>query len=169
MKKKLTQQHLKQLVEYDKDTGIFTRLTPYGDNEIGDIIGFINNRGYMIISLRGKAYLAHRLAWLYITGDDPKEVIDHINQIKSDNRFSNLRDITFSRNLRNSSLNKRNKLGVTGVSFREGTKNPYVAKIMVDYKTIHLGRFKTLKKAKKARKKANKKYGFHKNHGKSKI
>lgn len=170
MKKEITQAHLKQLVKYNKDTGIFTRLTPYGKHEIGDVIGKVNNKGYIAIPLRGGLFHAHRLAWLYVTGKQAKGHIDHINQKRKDNRFKNLRDVSVQDNLRNCKVSKRNKLGVTGVSFLDvKTDLPYIARIYAEGRNIILGRFKTLKKATKARKKADKKYGFHKNHGKTNV
>ncbi|MFW4291481.1 HNH endonuclease [Salmonella enterica subsp. enterica serovar Paratyphi C] len=46
--------------------------------------------GYIRIYINKKWYLAHRLAWLYVTGKWPINVIDHINRNKADNRFINL-------------------------------------------------------------------------------
>lgn len=103
------------------------------------------------------------MAILYATGIKPREV-DHINHIRDDDRLRNLRSVTHQENHRNRAVNKNNKSGVVGVhQQKEGGK--WRAQIMIDGKQIMLGRFHKKEDAIKARKEAEKKYGFHKNHG----
>ena len=86
----ITQSKLKELVNYDQDTGIFTWKKRTSNRiKIGDIIGNLHNCGYIEMGVNGKRYLAHRLAWLYVYGYMPK-LIDHINTNKQDNRICNL-------------------------------------------------------------------------------
>lgn len=140
----ITQERLKQLLLYDPETGYF-----YRD---GAKCGYDNGRGYMKISLEDKEYYLHRLAWLYMTGSMPS-VIDHIDRNKSNNCFSNLREVTLSQNSHNRGMDARNKTGVTGVFYMKQTKQ-YIAYIGVKGQRKHLGVFKTLEEAAQCRKKA---------------
>jgi len=163
----MTQSRLRELLDYDPTTGIFVRKVKSNKNTIiGSIAGGINiSNGYAYIRVDKKRYRAHRLAWLYMFGVFPKNEIDHINHIKLDNRISNLREATSLDNSRNSSRRKSNTSGTTGVSWYSKT-NKWVARIKINGKNIYLGYFKEKKDAIRARKIAENKYGFHKNHGK---
>lgn len=97
----LTQEKLKELMSYDPDTGIFTRLKSIQPRFIGKSAGCENAKGYIEISIGKIKYKAHRLAWLYMTGMNPYDQIDHINGVKSDNRWSNLRQANNSQNCSN--------------------------------------------------------------------
>ena len=48
-------------------------------------------------------FLVHRAVWKWVTGKDPELTIDHINKVKHDNRFWNLRDVPYETQLRNHS------------------------------------------------------------------
>jgi hypothetical protein len=99
--------------------------------------------GYWAIRVDDTLYLAHRLAWLYVTGNWPEDQIDHVNGQRNDNRFCNLREAT---NIQNSH-NRRyagNKSGFQGVR-RENSK--WLAEIKVRYKPIRLGLFDTPEEA----------------------
>lgn len=100
---------------------------------------------------KGKVYL-HR----YITGNT-KGVVDHINHNTLDNRKENLRVVSNADNIRNGVVRTNNKTGVNGVYFRKD-RNKYIAKIKVNYKSIHLGNFNTLEEAAKVRRNAEIKY-----------
>lgn len=121
----------------------------YFDLEDYDIIKNIgwscDSRGYIIgnITINGKQkrIRLHRL----IMGFPKKMMIDHINGNKLDNRKSNLRICNGKENTRNSSVQKRNKLGVKGVSITHS--NTYQAQIQVDGKLKYLGSYKTIKEA----------------------
>lgn len=77
----------------------------------------INSDGYLMIMINGKAYPAHRLAWLIVYGTMPDGFIDHINRVRTDNRISNLRLVTHSENMQNRKIQKNNKSGYRGVSW----------------------------------------------------
>lgn len=138
----LTQERLKQLFHYDPLTGIFTRLTTTSPRAIaGDIAG-CQTQGYTVFRVDGTLHRAHRLAWLYMTGEWATDDIDHRNRVRSDNRWVNLRAATRGQNLQNSSKRKDNKCGITGVDF-DTKRSKWRAQIAVDKRHIHLGRFDT--------------------------
>lgn len=136
----LTQEHLKEIVSYDPDTGGFAWLQPPRDVPVGTPTGHLANNGYFYICLYSKRYLAHRLAWLYMHGAWPKNQIDHINQVRTDNRFANLRDVTPSQNLHNVSWTCTNRSGVRGVSW-DKRQQKWRATIAIGRKQRDLGRF----------------------------
>ena len=110
----------------------------------------------------------HRLIWKLVTGRDPETEIDHINGVRTDNRWLNLREVSIQGNGRNMQRQKRNLSGTTGVLW-DASRERWAAAIVVDYVTIHLGRFVELNDARNARKAAEKQYNFHKNHGRCPI
>lgn len=172
----ITQVRLKEKIEYNPITGIFLRkqrpistfktnyeFTKHMESINRKKCGWIQN-GYLYIYIDNKSYLGHRLAWLYIHGEFPQNEIDHLNHNRSDNKISNLREATHQENCKNRSLAINNKSRVIGVHFsEEGEK--WIAYITNDYKNIKLGHFKDFFEAICARKSAEKKYGFHENHG----
>lgn len=110
---------LRELLTYDQDTGLFTYRT--GKNA-GKTAGTVDHSkgGYVRIVITmatGKyvAFYAHRLAWQYMTGDEPSYQIDHRNNVRSDNRWSNLREATPTENQRNYPKPKTNTSGMKGV------------------------------------------------------
>ena len=159
------QQKLKNKLSYNKLTGVFKYKNQCGLMIAGDIAGTPSN-GYIQIRFNGKVERAHRLAWLYVYGIEPKHQIDHINHIRSDNRIINLRIVTNSENAKNKSITSKNKSGIVGV-FRDEVNNKWKAQIKVDGKVINLGRYRDLFSACCARMSANIKYDFHPMHGKA--
>ena len=162
--KMLTQERLKELLHYDPDTGLLHRKTSIRGANKGDVAGKDYQGGYLMLSVDSKAYLVHRLIFLYIIGKPPDRQVDHINHIRSDNRWCNLRDVTQSENQRNALMMKRNKSGFTGVSWNIKSKKWQVT-IMIDRKNKNLGHYKSKEDAIKARIEANKKYGYSNGHG----
>lgn len=93
---------LRAVLSYDPETGVFTRIVATSNViRAGDVAGGHHNEGYVRISVGNRRYLAHRLAWLYMTGEWPSKEIDHINGVRSDNRWVNLREATSVENNRN--------------------------------------------------------------------
>lgn len=138
----VTHERLRELLHYDPETGIFTRLKTLGAGGIGKPAGCPNNAGYLRIMIDGESYLAHRLAWFYMTGAWPIEEIDHQNSTPLDNRWLNLREASRRDNNVNRRIAKR-KLP-KGV-YAHGAR--FVAKISHEHKPIHLGVFDTAKAA----------------------
>ena len=166
----LTQARLKEVLDYNPETGVFRWRITVNRNKAhaGTVAGWIRSNGYLMISIDKKEYRAHRLAWLYIYGKWPENQIDHENQIRSCNAIKNLRDVTNAINCKNQRITKRNTSGITGVCW-DKSRNKWLASIVVNYKQINLGRFEKIKDATRARKAAERKYGFHPNHGKTLI
>lgn len=108
---------LKELLSYDKATGLFTWRVDRIKVKAGDIAGCLDH-GYVRIRIDGVCYKAHRLAWYYQTSEWPEDV-DHRNWIRNDNRFENLRSATASKNLANTRRKSNNTSGYKGVSWHK--------------------------------------------------
>lgn len=108
----------KQII-YFRETGNFiNKIYRNRLARLGDPAGYVNTRGYLLIKINNKSYLAHRLAWLIEYGTMPK-LIDHINGNTLDNRICNLREASFSENVQNSKKRKNNKLGIKGIYLKD--------------------------------------------------
>jgi hypothetical protein len=140
-------------IHYDPVTGVFTRRRKWGSKPAGSVIGCLSPQGYWQIGVCGRTYAAHRLAWLYMTGDWPAGDIDHINRTRADNRFTNLRAVSRSENLQNARRRDNNTSGYTGVSWSKSKKR-WRANIMVLGRPLNLGYFKNIADAVAAREKA---------------
>lgn len=138
----ISAQRLRELLNYDPVTGIFTRTTSTNrNNKSGDVVGCDMPIGYTYIGLGGRSYYAHRLAWLHVYGEWPKQDIDHINGIKNDNRICNLRDICHQANAHNlQRLNRNNTSGHTGVTW-DRRRGKWVAQIKLNRKRFGLGSY----------------------------
>jgi len=112
----ITQKRLKELLSYDVETGIFTRVTSTKGARVGSIAGRATKGRYVDIRVDGTRYGGHRLVWLYVYGNLPEIEIDHINHDRTDNRITNLRLAGHKANQKNRSLNKDNTSGVSGIS-----------------------------------------------------
>ena len=146
----ITQAELKELVKYDPETGVFTLAKHRNGTtrKIGDAIGSVRKNGYIEAGINGKVYYLHRLAYLYMTGEMPKEKIDHKNRNKLDNSWDTLRCVTHQENMENDVLpRKHGSLGYRGV-YRY--KDKFRAKINHKGKQIHLGEFATAEEASQA-------------------
>ena len=146
----LTQDRLKELLNYDPETGIFTRKTSIAGHKVGSISGASQNKGYIQMYVDSKNYLAHRLAWLYVYGCWPKYQIDHINRNKKDNRIVNLRDVSNSTNQHNIGIRSHNVSGVTGVVWNSRNQK-WVAQLIYQNKRYHIGTYTNVEDAKIAR------------------
>lgn len=106
---------LMQALDYDPGTGIFRwKVRPSNSIQPGSIAGGVNNEGYHRIGYKGRLYLSHRLAWLFMTGEWPT-LIDHRDLNRLNNAFCNLRQATFSENNVNKKPAGRWGKGVTFV------------------------------------------------------
>ncbi len=165
----INQKELKRQLRYDPSTGIFTRLVSRNKSvKVGDVAGGINGDGYIQIRINSKQYKAHRLAWLYMTGEWPKHHIDHDDHIRCNNAWDNLFDVTHQENNKNASKRKDNASGVTGV-FWHKVANKWKAQIKIDGKHNPLGLHRDKFEAICARKSAEIKHGFHPNHGMERL
>lgn len=135
----ITQNELRSLLRYDVDTGRFAWAICVGRRfKSGDQAGSKHRHGYIVIRIRRKPYMAHRLAWLYVHGTWPIE-IDHINGERDDNRLCNLRNCTRRQNEWNKTL-PVGKAKLRGVRMLNGK---WLATIKINGKNTHLGTFQT--------------------------
>jgi hypothetical protein len=140
----ISQEELKKHLNYNPTTGCFIWLTGVRKGKIAGTLSV----GYVRISLNCKSYPAHRLAWLYVFGEIPKDMLDHINMVKSDNRICNLREVSNAEN----QLNKNKVRSLTGyVGVRLNNSGSYTATYSDKQKKIHIGCFKTADEAHIAR------------------
>jgi hypothetical protein len=137
MKAPLTADRLHELLDYDPLTGVFLWKVSRGRIRAGAVAGTINTSGYRQIRMDGRAYLADRLAWLFMTADWPPGLVDHRDRDTDNNRWSNLRVCNHSQNAANS---LRKKAGLKGVA-RRGRR--FCAAIKVNGKHLHLGHYDT--------------------------
>lgn len=148
----ITQQRLKELLRYDRKTGLFTRLVATSPvHRVGETVGTLHRRsGYINFMLDNVNYTASRLAWLYMTGKFPQYDIDHRNGIKSDNSFKNLRDVPIAFNMQNEVRpRKNNASGFMGVWWRKDRAR-WIATIRVNGRSMRLGSFATKQEANSA-------------------
>ena len=153
----LNQAKLKELLDYNPDTGVFTRRMA---NNRTKPAGVLNHDGYVIFYIGNRRYLAHRLAWLYVNGEMPVLEIDHINRDKADNRIANLRQVTRSEQCQNKDIQSNNTSGVIGVSWHK-TKQKWGAHIKLMNVQRHLGFYPDKESAIFARKQAEQMHHTH--------
>jgi len=149
----ITQLELLKLLHYNPCTGVFAWIVAKQGNKIYDIAGTLNKEGYIAIIVNRKLYRAHRLAWLYMIGEWPGDQIDHVNGIRNDNRWINLREATISQNGANSNIRTDNTSGIKGVSWNR-EKEKWRVRINIDKKEMFLGYFDNIEDAKIAYKSA---------------
>lgn len=152
IKDKITQERLKYLFNYNEDTGLFTRLvTIHYNAKSGDIANHVDkSTGYVSFNIDGRIYYAHRLAWFYKTGKWADK-IDHIDGIKTNNKWINLRNGTHAQNLQNyKKANSHNKSGLLGAHMVNNNPNHFTSEIIKNGKRKFLGTFKTAEEAHKA-------------------
>jgi hypothetical protein len=149
----ITQKRLQELLHYTPATGEFTWKVSRPRAPVGAVAGATDHYGYIVIRLDTVLYKAHRLAWLYAHGEWPSKGLDHINQVKSDNRISNLRIADQSVNMHNVAARVNSKSGVAGVTWRADRKK-WNARIKIGYKNFNLGLFDDMRSAVAARRDA---------------
>lgn len=136
-----TAQDLEKAFSYDPETGTIVQN--------GRLAGYVMKSGYRLLSFRKKRLYAHRVAWCLQTRTWPSAEIDHINGLKDDNRWSNLREANRQENARNQGITKKNRSGLKGVSFHSRVGR-WRAVIETDNGHTHLGYFETPQAASEA-------------------
>lgn len=176
--KELPISYLKECFEYNSLTGILTwKVRPanhfahsskadggFNAKYAGTVAGSVMARGYIWVTLCGRSHYAQRIAWAIYYGEYPKGIIDHDNGDKTDNRIINLVESTNEKNSRNQKLRVTNTSGQMGVCLRKDT-GKYRSFIQEGGKRVWLGSHDTYEEAVACRKAAEKKYGYHENHG----
>ncbi len=176
-----SQEVLRQLLEYDPETGALTWKERSRDWFTSNVqykiwnkryagtpaLSHIDAYGYATGAILGANYKAHRVIWMMENGFDPM-MIDHINGDRSDNRLANLRSVDERQNGRNQARRKDSSSGVTGVCWGAHV-GKWMAYINVggraNRRRIHIGVYPDFDDAVAARKAAEKAHGFHANHG----
>lgn len=157
----ITQGRLKELLCYIPETGDFIRNKSCGGFPEGTVAGSASSYyGYIHISVDSKIYKAHRLAFLYMEGRFPDEEVDHLNGVRSDNSWANLREVTRGENAKNCSRRSDNTSGYPGVGFHKRRKQ-WRARVGA----THLGWYPTKALAIEARKRASDEGGYSERHG----
>jgi hypothetical protein len=137
----LTIEQLRAALHYDPGSGVFTRLLRTAKRvRVGNVAGWVDNKGYVRIRLYGRCYRAHRLVWFYMTGEWPKDQIDHKDLDKANNRWTNLREATNSQNMANSRTKASNTTGWKGVHWNRNCRK-WHAQTSLNGKNIYLGLF----------------------------
>lgn len=151
MTSKITAEQLRVRLLYDPEVGLFIRRfdvwTGRHRNVLiaaeGTVADLPHCEGYLRVSLFGRQYLSHRLAWLYMTGEWPVNMIDHRDGNRRNNRWENLRDVTNAVNMQNCrSAHIDSRSGLLGAHWDEA-RGVWQSKIMVNGHAIYLGRFDT--------------------------
>ena len=157
----LTAEYLRAVLHYDPETGVFTWKHRAGFRPQWNLrypgtragtVRVCNGRPYLVIAIDKVMYRAHRLAWLYMTGEWPKGRVDHRNNDSLANWWTNLREGSQSQNMANARRPRTNSSGVKGVHRSKCGK--FDAAIGVRGRKIHIGRFETLDAAAEAYKRA---------------
>lgn len=139
----LTAERLRSLLSYDAETGVFVWIAPTSNRvKRGTVCKYKTSPGYIAVRIDRILIGAHRLAWLYMTGEWPIADVDHINGDRTNNRWSNLRAASRQQNLRNMQMRTRqNTSGFKGVSWISRCSLWHAA-IGIDRKNKSLGYFR---------------------------
>ncbi len=142
--KVISHKRLLQLLHYNPLTGDITWRVAMRGHKIGDNAKSLMKIGYYRVRIESRTYLAHRLAWFYVTGKWPKEEVDHIDGDRANIVFANLREATKSQNMSNRPFQTNNTSGFKGVWKH---RNRWVAEIKVNGVKHRLGSFTTIEEA----------------------
>lgn len=141
--------NIRELLAYDPETGILTRLVRTSNRiKIGDVAGGLSKTsGYINVRVNGKLYLASRIAWFLHYGEDPRECrLDHRDTDTTNNRIANLRKATNGQNRANSASSARS--GMKGVY--QLPSGRFQAQIKAAGDSSYLGSFDTAEEAHRA-------------------
>jgi hypothetical protein len=160
----ISHQELKEYLNYDPGTGLFTWIkSPRRNVKAGAKANYVDNKGYVRVAIKNAAYSGHRLAWFYMYGEWPSP-LDHIDHVKTNNRIANLREADHSENQKNISMPIDNTSGCVGVTWAKRA-NKWQAQIKSNGKYLYLGQHSDINAAILTRKVVEFAYGFHPNHG----
>ena len=158
----LSAAQVRRRLHYDPETGVLTwrartaidipnkRIrkswnTRYAGTEAGSLLPTSNGEGfYRTVMWGGRRKLAHRLAWLWMTGEWPEGELDHRDGEGLNNRWLNLREASTVQNRRNARVKRTNTHGLKGV---RANARKYAASITIAGRITHLGNFDTPEEA----------------------
>lgn len=176
--KHISQEYLKSVLSYNRESGIFLWLpraqkykidkifnSLYAGKPAGSILSSCRSKtSYMAIKIDGKSYKAHRLAFIYMNGAAPEQV-DHIDNNGLNNSWENLRASNSKDNSKNLPIQKSNKTGVIGVNWHKSAKKWQARAVNLEGKRIDLGRFDVFEDAVLARKNHEIKFKYFEHRG----
>ena len=156
---------IREYLRYE-DGKLYWTKKPCNKVSVGDEAGCLCNfSGYILIGFKGTLYRAHRIVWFLVNDQQPTEMLDHINNNKSDNRRENLRAATYRQNNQNRTVSRNNSSGVKGVYWNKKA-NKWLARLNTEEKRKSIGYFTDLAEAEKAIKEARQQiHGEYANHG----
>lgn len=172
----LTQAYIKSILDYDQETGVLThkprsadwfpslRAFHIWDRRFARQTAGTLNYGYIQLRIKGKTYKAHRVIFLWMTGNMPPHHVDHLNGLPGDNRWCNLAAATRAENMKNMKRKSNNNSGVTGVRWVKDS-TAWSAFIWSGGRNVWLGHHKTIFDAAAARISKQNKLGFSERHG----
>ena len=171
----LTLDYIDECFDYNSRSGVLTwrkRPRSHFPTKVGATIfnkiyagkraGHLKNNGYRTVCVSGLMIHEHRLIHLWMTGELPKNQIDHIDGNPSNNAWDNLREVDYSDNQKNRKMSINNSSGIMGVH-KDGNK--WRAQIGHRGETYCLGSFDNKNDASLAREIAEEIFDFHPNHG----
>jgi hypothetical protein len=158
--------YIRECLAYFPETGVLVwlarpethfkdvhRMRVANSKYAGKIAGSRNPDGYLYIGMRGSLYLAHRVIWKLVTGKDPLNEVDHVDRIRDNNRWKNLREADPSQNRCNTGMRYNNTTGLKGAVLDPKLKQ-YRAAIGHKGSKIYLGLYPTAEAAHAAYSKA---------------
>jgi len=138
----MTPSRASELFSYCPETGNLLRRVAagrFGRFPAGAVVGCQCTSGYLQVRVDGRLEMVHRIVWMLVTGEQPKNVIDHIDGSKTNNRFENLRDVSLCENMQNQRKpHRQNSTKLLGVSVNG---SGFSAKIHIGGKQKYLGYF----------------------------
>lgn len=147
--KKLTKDFLNEHYSFCDKSGLLfhkKKVSVYSNVKIGSLAGGEMN-GYRVLRIKGGQYRQHILIWFLHYGKWPMSYLDHINGNRSDNRISNLREVTMRQNIQNQKIHRNGKL--LGAHFNKKAQR-WTSKIVINKKYVGLGNFENEADAHKA-------------------
>lgn len=149
---------------FDYQDGFLVWKKSFGTIKAGKRVQSISNRGYVVVQVAKKRYLAHRIIWLLLNGRMPT-MIDHVDGNKQNNLIENLREVDNTLNHWNEKKRSTNKSGHKGVWWHKQSKR-WEASCRVNKKQITVGRYERIEDAVEAiRKFREQNHGEYTNHG----
>jgi hypothetical protein len=146
MKSNISFERIHEVLDYNLKTGIFVWKVQQGSRALKGAVAGTLKHGYILIQIDGKAYQAHRLAWLYVYGYFPEYELDHRDRIKHHNWISNLREASNSCNIKNTGNRADNTSGIKGVSW-DKSNNKWEVRIRINNKYCYGGQYKDFTEA----------------------
>lgn len=163
MVEKLPAEYVRECLDYNPETGIFRwkfrdDIPQYVNAQYeGKVAGQEHSEGYRVICIKYQRYFSHRLAWLLMTGEWPKDEIDHIDCNRKNNKWNNLREATCSQNFMNRKILENTVSGFKGVNWHKQNKK-WLVRMKVNKKSIYVGCYDDIEDAKKSMIEARKKH-----------